>query len=244
MFQDNVESLIVVYFAESTQKRHIYYCRTRQAQPIVPRRRSCLSCARAKSRCTWPTKARIAPCIRCSERGFECGGQPTAEVQFHSPSAATTATSPGDTSPTPSTAFSNTSQRSSLMVPAKSLALDPMLDLATLDAPPPDPSLLYWQADLGATFDYPFFDPFAAGTQDRSWDGSLDYRNISEGAHSVGSDGGLSNYTTAAEGMPYPSFAFDGPGYEFPEGNGRQCGQSVRPPYGRQYLSPYQRSEH
>ncbi|KPI34883.1 uncharacterized protein AB675_2254 [Cyphellophora attinorum] len=61
----------------SSRKRHIYYCRTRQADPAPPRRRACEGCVTAKARCDLSQ-----PCKRCSARQVDChyaGAQPSKD---------------------------------------------------------------------------------------------------------------------------------------------------------------------
>jgi hypothetical protein len=132
--------------------------------------------------------------------------------------------------------------------PTKDLALDSMLDLAALGAPLPDAGgLLYWQADL-PNFEYSFTDPFAAGHTDGSWDGSCDFRNVSDGDYTISSE---LVYTTAGDaqalvGTAYPTFEFYGPGQDMmgDVGKGGSRSQGVTMPYGSRYLSPYHSSEH
>ncbi|KAH7324431.1 hypothetical protein B0I35DRAFT_424159 [Stachybotrys elegans] len=57
------------FAAESTYKRHGYYCRSKLGRPSVPRQKSCAACVRAKARCAWLC---TAYCVRCNERGLEC----------------------------------------------------------------------------------------------------------------------------------------------------------------------------
>jgi hypothetical protein len=54
--------------AESTLKRHGYYCRTRNGSGPKSRMRSCVACAKAKARCdnTFPT------CSRCTAKNLPC----------------------------------------------------------------------------------------------------------------------------------------------------------------------------
>ncbi|KAI1372668.1 hypothetical protein F4677DRAFT_245232 [Hypoxylon crocopeplum] len=57
---------------ESTRKRHFYYCRSKQSDTNTSRKRSCVACARAKTRCTWPADASLGGCNRCNKRGDRC----------------------------------------------------------------------------------------------------------------------------------------------------------------------------
>lgn len=61
-------------YTESTRKRHIYYCRTKQANPGIARRRSCIHCIRSKVRCrpSPPDSETNGSCARCDSRGLGC----------------------------------------------------------------------------------------------------------------------------------------------------------------------------
>lgn len=59
-------------YLESTRKRHYYYCRTRRPDANASRRRSCVACVRAKTRCTWLASTGLKTCTRCSDRGTRC----------------------------------------------------------------------------------------------------------------------------------------------------------------------------
>ena len=73
----------------STQRRHIYYCRTRQSRPPQIRRRSCATCVKAKSKCSWPGDPGVGVCVRCTSRGLDCGQIPAPGTQSEpSPSPA------------------------------------------------------------------------------------------------------------------------------------------------------------
>ena len=58
--------------AESTRKRHHYYCRSKQFRPHPSRRRACTACMHAKTRCTWSTNTSLVTCSRCHEREITC----------------------------------------------------------------------------------------------------------------------------------------------------------------------------
>ncbi|KAI1862819.1 uncharacterized protein JN550_009966 [Neoarthrinium moseri] len=64
---------------ESTRKRHYYYCRSKLSKPVVPRRKSCLACIRAKTRCSLAENAGQKACLRCTERGIGCEGNSAAQ---------------------------------------------------------------------------------------------------------------------------------------------------------------------
>jgi hypothetical protein len=58
---------------EATWKRHYYYCRSRRPDATASRRRSCVACVRAKTRCIWLVNAEFkACCVRCNDRGTKC----------------------------------------------------------------------------------------------------------------------------------------------------------------------------
>ena len=59
--------LLNSYGAESTLKRHVYYCRSRVAGS-KPRARSCFPCATRRTRCD----NRRPQCSRCMAKGIEC----------------------------------------------------------------------------------------------------------------------------------------------------------------------------
>src|SRR5947209_7632744 len=56
---------------ESTLKRHGYYCRSRNSHTRAVRVRSCVACAKAKTRCD----GRSPSCTRCAARNIECRPQ-------------------------------------------------------------------------------------------------------------------------------------------------------------------------
>ena len=68
----HVRSFISNGNAESTRKRHHYYCRSKQSRPHTTRRRACTACVHAKTRCTWSTNTGLVTCSRCHERGITC----------------------------------------------------------------------------------------------------------------------------------------------------------------------------
>lgn len=53
---------------EKSQIRHSSYCRKRAKNPPKPRKRSCLSCTRAKTSCS----ADLPACSRCCRKGIAC----------------------------------------------------------------------------------------------------------------------------------------------------------------------------
>lgn len=59
-------------YLESTRKRHYYYCRSKLSETNVSRRRSCIACIHAKTRCTWVANKIQETCIRCNKRGAKC----------------------------------------------------------------------------------------------------------------------------------------------------------------------------
>lgn len=70
--------------SESTRKRHYYYCRSKQHNTSLSRKRSCAACIRAKARCTWLANASLNACSRCNERGTECEND-TGAPSAHTP---------------------------------------------------------------------------------------------------------------------------------------------------------------
>jgi hypothetical protein len=56
--------------AATTLKRHIYYCRSKKKE--ASRKKSCVSCIRAKTRCSWPAGPGEVTCVRCQARGSAC----------------------------------------------------------------------------------------------------------------------------------------------------------------------------
>lgn len=80
------------YPLESTRKRHYYYCRSKQSDTNTSRKRSCVPCVRAKTRCTWPADTSLDACVRCNRRGVTC--EYDAVVRRHG------ALSQGDSCPT------------------------------------------------------------------------------------------------------------------------------------------------
>lgn len=65
-------SCINRYSQESTRKRHYYYCRSKQHDTSTSRKRSCVACVHAKTRCAWPADTSLDACVRCNKRGVKC----------------------------------------------------------------------------------------------------------------------------------------------------------------------------
>ncbi|KAI0906804.1 hypothetical protein F4823DRAFT_605722 [Ustulina deusta] len=57
---------------EASAKRHYYYCRSKPVDTKGSRKRSCLACTRAKTRCVLQADAGLDGCIRCNKRGVAC----------------------------------------------------------------------------------------------------------------------------------------------------------------------------
>ncbi|KAI0425843.1 hypothetical protein F5Y09DRAFT_334616 [Xylaria sp. FL1042] len=57
---------------EASAKRHHYYCRSKPADTKGSRKSSCITCVRAKARCSWRADADLNGCLRCNKRGVIC----------------------------------------------------------------------------------------------------------------------------------------------------------------------------
>ncbi|KAI1295183.1 hypothetical protein F5Y03DRAFT_410642 [Xylaria venustula] len=80
---------------ETSAKRHYYYCRSKPTDTKGSRKKSCVACVRAKTRCVWRSEAGQSDCVRCNKRNVICEYDTTVmrttvpEIAFEESSSAT-----------------------------------------------------------------------------------------------------------------------------------------------------------